>query len=96
MVTLDARYYQDPSVISREIAGQTILVPICQNVGDLESIFTLNQTGARIWALLDGERSVRAIREMIAEEYDVGAGEALQDILELLAQLETIGAVASS
>jgi len=92
--TLDTCYRQDPSIVSREIAGETILVPIRQNVGDLESIYTLNQTGARIWALLDGERSVRTIREAIAEEYEVSPGEAVQDILELLAQLETIGAVA--
>ena len=91
--TLDARYNRDPSIVSREIAGETILVPIRRNVGDLESIYTLNETGARIWALLDGSRTVAAIRDAISEEYEVEAEAAEQDIIELLAQLESIGAV---
>lgn len=69
-------------------------MPIRQNVGDLESIYTLNETGARVWALLDGQTGVGEIRDAIVDEYEVSAGEAEQDLLELLAQLEEIGAVA--
>jgi hypothetical protein len=82
-------------VVSREIAGETILVPIRQNVGDLESIYTLNETAARIWALVDGHRSVREIRDAVASEYEVALAEAEQDVLELLEELEAIGAVTS-
>ena len=94
LASLDACYRQDPSIVSREIAGETILVPIRQNVGDLESIYTLNETAARVWALLDGRRSVRGVRDTIVDEFEVSVDEAEQDILELLAQLEAIGAVA--
>ncbi len=93
MAQLDACYRKSPSIVSREIAGEMILVPIRQNVGDLESIYTLNETAAFAWELLDGQRSVQAIRDQIAAEFEVGVEEAEQDLLELLAQLESFGAV---
>jgi len=93
LTQLDACYRKSPSIVSREIAGETILVPIRQNVGDLESIYTLNQTAAFAWALIDGQRSVQAIRDQIVAEFEVGAEEAERDLLELLAQLESFGAV---
>jgi hypothetical protein len=93
LTQLDACYRKSPSIVSREIAGETILVPIRQNVGDLESIYTLNETAACAWALIDGQRPVQAIRDGIVVEFEVGVEEAEQDLLELLAQLESFGAV---
>ena len=62
---LQARYRPDPAIVSREIAGETILVPIRQSARDLESIYTLDQVGSRIWELLDGQRSVAQVRDAI-------------------------------
>ena len=42
-------FVKDPNIVSRKIAGEVILVPIRKNVGDLESIYTLNEVAARIW-----------------------------------------------
>ena len=46
MIHLDYCYQKDPDMVSREIAGEVILVPIRRNVGDLESVYTLNETAA--------------------------------------------------
>jgi hypothetical protein len=93
LIQLDACYRRAPSIVSREIAGETILVPIRKNMGDLESIYTLNETAAYAWELIDGQRSVQTIRDEIVGEFEVGADEAEQDLLKLLAQLESFGAV---
>lgn len=93
LADLTAVYRQDPSIVSRNIAGEMILVPIRNNVGDLESIYTLNETAARIWELLDGERTLAIVRDAIIVEFEVEVGEAETDMLELIAQLESIGAV---
>lgn len=93
MADLSAVYRQDPSIVSRNIAGEMILVPIRHNVGDLESIYTLNETAARIWELLDGEHTLRAVRDVVVTEFEVEAGEAESDMLDLIAQLESVGAV---
>src|SRR5947209_15090125 len=68
---LDATYARDPDFVSRRIADEVIVLPIRKNLGDLESIYTLNEVGARIWELLDGRRTLREIRDGIAREYGV-------------------------
>lgn len=93
MIGLDERYERDPSMVFRDIAGEMILVPIRQNVGDLESIYTLNETAARVWALLDGQMPVSAVADKIVEEFEVEQDEARRDVLELLEQLASVGAV---
>ena len=53
----------------------------------------LNEIGARIWSLLDGNRSVRQIIEMISSEYDVELETARIDTLEFLGVLYEKGIV---
>jgi len=86
-------YKKDDSIVYRKIADECIMVPIRQNVGDLESIYTLNETAARIWELIDGKVKVRKIKERIVEEFEVTPEEAEKDIIEHLQQLEEIKAV---
>lgn len=90
---LHQRCRRDSSIVTREIAGETILVPIRQNVGDLESIYTLNETASRIWALIDGRRTLGDIRDEMVAEFDVDEAEAEQDLLELVEQLQAAGAL---
>lgn len=90
---LNSRYRHDADIVDREIAGEVILVPIRNNVGDLESIYTLNETAARIWALLDGVRTLAEVRDALVAEFEVEPDEAETDLVELMAQLESIRAV---
>lgn len=90
---LDKVYNKSDSIVSRKIADEFILVPIRQNVGDLESIYTLNETGARIWELIDGKIKVEEIKEKLIEEFEVTPEEVEKDIIEHLMQLEEIKAI---
>jgi len=80
-------YHHDPNIVSRLIADEMILVPIRKNVGDLENIYTLNETAARIWELIDGERSMAEIHQQMVDEYEVDPQQAEQDLLEILESL---------
>ena len=88
------RYYdKDPAMVSRQIAGELILVPIRQNVGDLQCMYTLNQIGSRIWDLLTGGKAVEDIVSVLTQEYEVESEQAEADVADLLSQLEDIGAI---
>lgn len=89
----DKVFKKNDSMVFRKIADEYILVPIRQNVGDLESIYTLNEVAARIWELIDGEIKVGEIKEKIIEEFEVMPEEAEKDIMEHLMQLEEIKAI---
>ena len=90
---LERRFGRDPSIVSRKIADEFILVPIRPKAGDLESIYTMNEVASRIWELLDGEERVEGIRDAIVEEFEVSPEEAEADLVEFLQQLEQVGAV---
>lgn len=86
-------YRHDPNIVSRLIAGETILVPIRKNVGDMESIYTLNETAARAWELIDGRRPAAEVLAQMVSEFEVDPAEAERDLTELLHDLCEIGAL---
>jgi hypothetical protein len=90
---LDKVYKKSESIVSRRIGDEYILVPIRQDVGDLESIYTLNETGALIWELIDGKLRVGEIKESLLEAFEVEPEEAEKDLIEHLRQLEGIKAI---
>lgn len=86
-----ARFERDPNVVTREIAGERILVPIRKQAADMAAIYVLNETGARIWNLLDGQRSLADIEEILVEEYSVESDVVRADIGEIVDQLRELG-----
>jgi hypothetical protein len=89
----EKRFVKDPSVVSRKIADEFILVPIRQKASDVDSIYTMNEVAGRIWELIDGEKRVEEVRDVIVEEFEVSLEEAEADLVDLLQQLEKVGAV---
>jgi hypothetical protein len=80
-------------MVYRDIAGETILVPIRRSLADLDSIYTLNETAARVWQLLDGQRPLQAVRDLIADEYEVKPSQVETDLAELVEDLVSLGAI---
>ncbi len=80
-------------MVSRKIADESILVPIRQNAGDLDSIYTLNDTAAYIWGLIDGQTKAGDIKEKLILEFEVTSDEAEIDLIGHLQQLITLNAI---
>jgi hypothetical protein len=81
-------YRRSNEVVCREVGGESILVPIRNRVGDLESIFVLSPVAARIWAMLDRPIPFDEIVDTLCTEFDVDRDTASADVDELLASLE--------
>ena len=92
-MNLQKKYKKNPNIVFRKVVDECILVPIKQKADELDSIFTLNNVGSRIWELIDGEKSVTDIREILIGEYEVITKEAEADLQEFIGKLEQIGAV---
>jgi hypothetical protein len=80
-------------LIKREIAGDTILVPVGKTVLDSNGLFVLNELGAFIWDLLPEAENEEDICKAILAEYDVSAEEAAQDVSEFFDTLRKIGII---
>jgi hypothetical protein len=93
MKTLEQVYQKNQNFVFRQIDDETLLVPIKDNVGDLGSIYSLNQVAAFVWQHLDGKITLRDIRQLMTEEFDVSDLDAERDLTAFIAQLEKIDAV---
>jgi hypothetical protein len=87
-VTLDAVYMPSDDIVSRNIEGEVIIVPLVAGIGDTDDeLYTLNEHGQAIWEQLDGQRSLRAVVEALAAEYEADVGEIEADVLGLVGEL---------
>jgi hypothetical protein len=93
MSLLEQSFIKADDVIARHIAGETIIVPVRSRVGDLDSIYALNDVGSRVWQLIESSVPVQRIIETVCEEYETDAAEATRDVLELLNSLREAGLV---
>ena len=87
------RYTKNPDFVSRRIADELLLVPIRRFVGEVDSLYALNEVAARVWELLDGARPVASVRDAIVAEFDVSESDAERDVGLLIDQLSGIGAI---
>ncbi len=88
-----ARYRRNEDFVARKIAGETVLVPIRQQLGDLESIYTLNEVATFIWERLTEEPTVAGLAAATEETFAEEPAIIRRDLEELLEQLLSLGAV---
>ena len=78
-------------LIKREIAGDTILVPVGKTVYDSNGLFVLNELGTFIWDLLPDVDDRERIVDAVLAEYEVSRETAEADIQEFLGKLQEMG-----
>jgi hypothetical protein len=92
--TMLSKYFiPKDSLVSRQIVNEVIIVPVRKRAKDIDNIYSINSTGARIWELMDGKRSLEQIVVKIVEEYDIDKSVALQDAVEFVRKLLSIDAL---
>ena len=89
----EKKYCRDETVVTRDIVGETILVPIRGKLADMQRIFTLNDVGKFIWSSLDGERSLGEICEDLRTEFDVHKEQAEKDLGDFISELLEAGLI---
>jgi len=79
--------------VCRQVAGETIVLPIKSGVASTECVFTLDEVGSLIWGLIDGTRTAEQIAGEVSRLYDVTETQARADVGEFLADLAEAGLV---
>ena len=88
MITSFSIPSHSPAVVYRRINGEYLLIPLTDNIADMDSLYRMNETGAFIWELIDGKRDIRDITSKIAEEFDVETDIAEKDLLDFLREIQ--------
>lgn len=79
------------NVLELETETGLNLIPVTEKTADMEKIFVLNQTGARIWKLLRKKKSWAQICDSLFTEYGVPLEEAKKDLFRFMEELEAAG-----
>lgn len=93
MEDLTHTYKRNENFVFRKIDNETILVPIKDNVGDMGSIYNLNEVGAFVWERLDGKNRLLDIKNMMLDEFEVTEETAEKDLSEFIGQLKETDAI---
>ena len=80
-------------MVTREVAGETIVVPVRGGVGDLTGLFTFNQIASGIWQQLAEGRTAEQVMRWVEENYEVSEERARADVASFLEELQQQGLV---
>lgn len=84
MPSLDSRIRVNDDVLWQELQGEAVLLNLKTGV-----YFGLNPVGTRVWQLLAEHSVVRDIVDAILQEYDVARQPCADDVIALIADMQT-------
>lgn len=91
-VTMETICVPSENVVSREIEGDMIIVPLAAGIGNVDDeLYTLNETGKAIWKKLDGEKSLIKVAEELTEEFSSPVEEIKSDVLGFTTEMVSRG-----
>ena len=84
MTGLKSILSRSQSIVTTKTGNEYVLVPISNNVADMKSVYTLNETGAFIWEHINGENSVEDIINEMTTEYEIDYITASEDVYSFI------------
>jgi 5'(3')-deoxyribonucleotidase len=76
------------SIVTTKTGNEYVLVPVANNIADMNSVYTLNETGAFIWEHINGENCVEDIINEMTQEYDVDFTTASNDVFSFIEDMK--------
>jgi Coenzyme PQQ synthesis protein D (PqqD) len=86
-------FIRSQAVVSRVVAGETLIVPVRAKVGDLASIYSFNGTGSLIWKMLASPRTVSELAAAVLQEYEVDPANVERDVVNFVSEMKAVGLV---
>jgi len=81
-------FHHNKGLVSRKVGDEMVIVPLRDNVADMDCVYTLNEVGAFIWETLDGVKPLREIIAEVMNTYDVDEPTAIIDVTEILEKMD--------
>jgi Coenzyme PQQ synthesis protein D (PqqD) len=86
-------FVRSQAVVSRRVAGETLIVPVRGKVGDLASIYSFNGTGSLIWDRLQSPAGLSDLIGAVEQEYQVARDQTHKDVTRFLNDMLSVGLV---
>ena len=93
----EARFVRGRGIVARQVAGETILVPVDARSSDVVSkaadLYVLNESGAVLWRALDQPLEAQELARILMSEFDIDRATATHDVEAFLKDMLQIGAI---
>lgn len=73
---------------AKQVGEELVLVPVKDNVAEMNEMFTLNDVGTFIWEKLEPKVTLIALTNSLTEEFEIDQKVAEDDLNEFLGELE--------
>jgi len=89
----EARVRRSSNVVSRVVADEAIVIPIRRGAADMDSIFTFNEAGTKLWSLISEGQSPATLAAHLEAEYGLTPQQAANDAAAFIGELQQEGLV---
>jgi hypothetical protein len=90
---VSARLRRSSNVVSRVVADEAIVVPIRRGAADLDSIYTFNESGTKLWSMIETGMDPSQLASYLQSEYGLSAPQAVMDADAFIKDLAREGLV---
>lgn len=84
---------KNKDIVTREIEDETLLIPIYKTSDEINCIYRLNDSAAKVWKMFNGKRTLGAIKKQVAKEFVSTSKEIDKGITKLVKELKGIKAL---
>ena len=74
--------------VTRRVGNEVVVVPLVNNVAQMERLFTFNETAGLLWENLSKDSTVESLKNLLLENFDVEDSVAERDVLNFLEDLK--------
>lgn len=75
-------------LVCRKVGDELVIVPLRNNVADMNCVYTLNEVAAFIWENLDGVKTAGDIINDVMRVYNIDEITATNDVIEILTKMD--------
>ncbi len=80
-------------VVSRVVGSQAIVVPVDRAAGTGRSVYSFNESGTKLWALIEAGKGAAELAESLSADYGLSLSEAASDAQDFLTNLAHEGLI---
>ncbi len=73
-------YVKSEGFVEKAIGAEKVLVPLTDNVANMNQVYNLNEVASFIYDNIDGEKTIDEVQKALVSNYEVTQEEALNDI----------------
>lgn len=85
---LNKKFQQANEVVVRKVDDEYLIVPLAQNVADMDSIITMNEIGSFIWDKVNGTNTGQDILHLILNEFEIDEETAKKDLIDFFENMK--------